>query len=638
MAEYKTPGVYIEEISQSTPTAAQVATAIPAFIGYTQKAVKNGANVTKVPVYVNSLLEYKEIFGGDFNPSKISVVIDADKNISKVEFDKQFYTFNNVRMFFSNGGGQCCIISVGNYTEKINKDKISEGIEISKRESIPTMILLPEAVLLPTKEECYALQQEALMLCNRLKDRVAILDIYDGYKPLDDNDDVVTNFRTGIGINGLAFGAAYYPWVQSLFVANFSYKNVKFKDDKGKEVKLTDLITNPHIVQNLETASTDLDTLTAFVQSPLADGQTLNDKFAKVDKKVEGKKGELIYHLDLIKKAALKLLEIRDTKILNPLIKNEIAQKTGKSSIFASIIKSAAAIDLAIAGAVIDAKKDFLDIDLSRVTATAELAELKEEPQLVAAAQPLIKNMVDNLAKFFSSVKKDAIDLEEQFDKSVYENIGIYKAAVNNIYTESAKLPPGGAIAGIFAQVDSNRGVWKAPANVSVSNIVKPWVEIDNDQQENLNVDIIAGKSINAIRTFPGQGALVWGARTLAGNDSEWRYISVRRFFNMAEKTLKLGSSWAVFEPNVEMTWIRIKAMMNNFLTNLWKAGALVGATPAEAFFVNIGLGSTMTPQDILDGKMIIEVGMAVVRPAEFIIIKFSHKQAGGAAEAAPAE
>ena len=99
----------------------------------------------------------------------------------------------------------------------------------------------------------------------------------------------------------------------------------------------------------------------------------------------------------------------------------------------------------------------------------------------------------------------------------------------------------------------------------------------------------------------------------------------------MAEKTLKQSSAWAVFEPNVEMTWIRIKAMMNNYLTNLWKAGALVGGTPDEAFFVNIGVGSTMTQVDVLEGKMIIEVGMAVVRPAEFIIIKFSHKSAGAA-------
>jgi len=227
------------------------------------------------------------------------------------------------------------------------------------------------------------------------------------------------------------------------------------------------------------------------------------------------------------------------------------------------------------------------------------------------------------------------LDIEDNFDKAVYENVKLYKTAVSKIYDEASKLPTAGAIAGIYAQVDGSRGVWKAPANVSVTNIVKPWVKIDNDQQENLNVDPVGGKSINAIRTFPGQGNLVWGARTLAGNDNEWRYISVRRFFNMAEKTLKQSSSWAVFEPNNELTWVKIKAMMNNFLTNLWKAGALQGATPADAFFVNIGLGSTMTQVDILEGKMIIEVGMAVVRPAEFIIIKFSHKvnEAGGGEE-----
>jgi phage tail sheath protein FI len=151
-------------------------------------------------------------------------------------------------------------------------------------------------------------------------------------------------------------------------------------------------------------------------------------------------------------------------------------------------------------------------------------------------------------------------------------------------------------------------------------------VKLDNQQQEDLNVDVNAGKSINAIRPFTGKGTLVWGARTLAGNDNEWRYISVRRFFNMVEQSVKLSTGWAVFEPNDVNTWIRVKAMIENYLTNLWKAGALAGPTPDAAFFVNIGLGTTMSAVDILEGRMNIEIGMAAVRPAEFIILKFSHK------------
>lgn len=187
-------------------------------------------------------------------------------------------------------------------------------------------------------------------------------------------------------------------------------------------------------------------------------------------------------------------------------------------------------------------------------------------------------------------------------------------------------LPPSAAIAGIYASVDRTRGVWKAPANVSVSAVLGPLVAITSEEQGNLNVDASTGKSINVIRSFTGKGTLVWGARTLAGNDNEWRYVPVRRLFITAEESIKKASEFVVFEPNDANTWIKVKVMIENYLTGLWKDGALAGATAQEAFFVNVGLGSTMTAQDILEGKLIIEIGMAAVRPAEFIILRFQHK------------
>jgi phage tail sheath protein FI len=186
-------------------------------------------------------------------------------------------------------------------------------------------------------------------------------------------------------------------------------------------------------------------------------------------------------------------------------------------------------------------------------------------------------------------------------------------------------LPPSGAVAGIYAAVDRNRGVWKAPANVSLADVSGVAVKINDQMQEDLNVTS-TGKSVNAIRVFAGKGCLVWGARTLAGNDNEWRYVPVRRFFNMAEESIKKASEPFVFEPNDRGTWVRVRAMIENFLTVQWRQGALAGSVPAQAFFVKVGLGETMTSQDILEGRMIIEVGMAVVRPAEFIILRFAHK------------
>ena len=205
---------------------------------------------------------------------------------------------------------------------------------------------------------------------------------------------------------------------------------------------------------------------------------------------------------------------------------------------------------------------------------------------------------------------------------------GTCSVLYNKVKDELAKqyvvLPPSPAVAGLYTRVDSTKGVWKAPANESVLSVIGPNLPISNREQENLNVDSNSGKSINVIRSFPGYGTLVWGARTLNGNDNEWRYISVRRFFNMVEESVKKSSQWAVFEPNTMSTWVKIQAMIENYLFLKWRDGALAGTKPEQAFFVKVGLGTTMTSLDILEGRMNVEIGMAVARPAEFIVLKFT--------------
>ena len=183
-------------------------------------------------------------------------------------------------------------------------------------------------------------------------------------------------------------------------------------------------------------------------------------------------------------------------------------------------------------------------------------------------------------------------------------------------------------MAGSYASVDNERAGWKAGANISVNGVIKPTIQFSNTEQDQMNIDVQAGKSINALRAFVGKGTLVWGTRTLAGNDNEWRYINVRRFFNFVEESSKKASERFVFEPNDANTWVRVQAMIENFLTVLWRQGALQGVKPEHAFYVAVGLGKTMTALDILEGRMIVEIGMAAVRPAEFIIPRFSHKMA----------
>ncbi|WP_062054096.1 phage tail sheath family protein [Aquimarina longa] len=221
-------------------------------------------------------------------------------------------------------------------------------------------------------------------------------------------------------------------------------------------------------------------------------------------------------------------------------------------------------------------------------------------------------------------------------DDSTYAgtSISALKDTGSENYLEASKLmkswpvilPSSVFMAGICANVDQNKGVWNAPANISLIGAIKPVAGITSGQQEKLNVDADGGKSINAIRSFSGKGTMVWGARTLAGNNNEWRYISVRRFFITVEESIGKACDQFVFAPNDANTWVTLSSMISSYLQGLWRSGALMGAVPEEAFFVNIGLGKTMSKQDILEGIMRVEVGLATVRPAEFIILSFTHK------------
>ncbi len=189
-----------------------------------------------------------------------------------------------------------------------------------------------------------------------------------------------------------------------------------------------------------------------------------------------------------------------------------------------------------------------------------------------------------------------------------------------------AVLPPSPAVAGVFCSVDRTQGVWKAPANVGLTSVARPVVAINDAQQADMNVDPVGGKSINAIRQFPGRGILVWGARTLAGNDNEWRYVPVRRLADTITASCKQGTAWVVFEPNDVPLWSRLRQGIEEFLQGLWRQGALQGAKAEAAYFVKVGLNETMAEVDILEGRLIVEIGFAPVKPAEFIILRFSHQ------------
>lgn len=249
-----------------------------------------------------------------------------------------------------------------------------------------------------------------------------------------------------------------------------------------------------------------------------------------------------------------------------------------------------------------------------------KLPDGTDEPRLEE-----IRKLVDRLGKDDDGADTtDAAVISRQHN-AMLQISAQYKAIMMRLQETANILPPCGAMAGVYKAVDSSFGTYQAPANISLGSVIKPLVKIDHQDQEGLNVPI-DGKAINAIRSFPGKGVLVWGARTMDGNSQDWRYISVRRTVSMIELSIKYAAEGFVFEPNNSDTWLNLKAMITNFLTNIWASGALAGATPESAFSVDIGLGSTMTAVDILDGYMRISVKIAVTRPAEFIVITFEQQ------------
>ena len=185
-------------------------------------------------------------------------------------------------------------------------------------------------------------------------------------------------------------------------------------------------------------------------------------------------------------------------------------------------------------------------------------------------------------------------------------------------------VPPSGHMAGIWARSDETRGVHKAPANEAIRGALALELQITKGEHDQLNPT-----GINCIRAFPGRGIRVWGARTLS-SDPAWRYLNVRRLFNYVEESILEGTQWVVFEPNDLNLWQRVKRTLNAFLVRTWRDGALFGATPGEAFYVKCD--SETNPQEVIDaGQLVVEIGIAPVKPAEFVIFRISQFSGGAA-------
>jgi phage tail sheath protein FI len=192
------------------------------------------------------------------------------------------------------------------------------------------------------------------------------------------------------------------------------------------------------------------------------------------------------------------------------------------------------------------------------------------------------------------------------------------------ITSQGKLVPPGGHIAGIWARNDDTRGVHKAPANEVIRGALSLELQITKGEHDQLNPT-----GVNCIRAFPGRGIRVWGARTLS-SDPAWRYLNVRRLFNYVEESILEGTQWVVFEPNDLNLWQRVKRTLNAFLVRVWRDGALFGATPGEAFYVKCD-AETNPPEVVDAGQLVVEIGIAPVKPAEFVVFRIAQFSGGAA-------
>lgn len=594
MATYKTPGVYIEEISVIPASVAGVGTAIPAFIGYVEKAENNGIGIPfNTPTRITSILEYETIFGkGESQTFTIGindVTIPAPtlRNLIITKgTESVFKMYYNIQMYFLNGGGPCYIVPVGLYSSTLAKAPMIDGLTAIAKVDEPTLLLFPDAVSLSAAAERKDLYDQALAQCQKLKDRFTIMDVvHNGSNTVfQDADD----FRsTGVGPDNLKYGAAYYPFLNTTLGLTLDENLLWIDTQKVDGSAVANSVTSITLLNNMEKAILKIQQ--GFSNAKI---QVANLSNASI----------LTFN-----SAILSAVNTFNGSI------------TGSPAAFVTAIQtSTAAVAAYVAGAFDTANIDY-EASKSQIDADALIASYNKLLSDILAVRTTAYATLNTNVSLSSLVVGSMANLKNS-------NPTTYNSIMAQLTPYTVKLNPSGAMAGIYARVDSERGVWKAPANVGVRSITGPSINVTNSEQDGLNVDATSGKSINVIRSFTGRGTLVWGARTLAGNDNEWRYINVRRLFTYVEESVQEATAFVVFEPNTANTWQRVIGMIEAFLTGLWRDGALAGATTKEAFSVRCGIGVTMTAQDILEGRMIVEVAMAAVRPAEFIILKFEHK------------
>lgn len=672
----RSPGYHrIERESPHERRIESVPTAIPAFVGYTRRTEDGGgSSYINVPTLINSLSGFEERFGGapDFRFSLESCKSDeADYELSgqffkwvpshktrKKEYSN-FYLYQSLQFYFANGGGQCYIVPVGSYEsftleegvlslvpQKVlttpSADDLIGGISAlgADLSPSPTLILLPDAQLLD-QEDCFRVQQEALLHCEVMADRIALFDIW-GADREENGMESVEAFREGIGSGSLEFGVAYFPWVKTLLVKP---ESVSWYNMFNAASLLPELFPGQRALGELKQLAADLDAIKLYLRVPPPQssdkgwinwGEMFHDNAARSEDPRSGpawKVGVLLKMWDMLLDLAIeKKFPTGRVRINNDEI----------TAYVFTLINPAGPLAYYL-GQIFLYDQEFPEGAVGKMTAQV-LAKYEIQPP---ASEGKVYPVVDTedartrmeeflgmiFQIFFQAVESIVDNTQTLLAKKNEAFAGshpYYRNLMQSLSEAANILPVTAGLAGILVENDALKGVWNAPTNVNMKKVAATCVPITNKEQEKLNRDPVGGKSVNAIRSFFGRGAAtVYGARSLAGNHPDFRYLPDKRTLIYIERSIAQTLPTLAKLPSNEDTWGEIKRICKRFLKRIWRARGLQGDTKEEAYDIQVGLGETMTQADIDAGKLKLKIFVAPAVPTEFVVMEFEQEMEG---------
>ena len=572
MAEYLSPGVYVEEFESGGTPMEGVSTSTAGFVGLAERGPVEG-----LPQLVTNFADFKRTYGG---------------YLSESEFGEYRFLAYAVEHFFINGGSRCFVARVAP-----GDSKCSVGC-------VPTQ---EQAVLkFSAKNPGIWGDSVRVVLSPASKAKTQILEIQDtptGKKYL---------VKNGAGFNA-GDVVAYTDKKDVIYnrVLKSQDNLLEFADEFDESVvdkNLLPIRTISTCEFSAEVKYDDQVELYENVSFNLEAANFIAKRMAKSDL-VEVECGELPQ--GSTPPFAALCTDDEQAQVAVGLVGGSNGSVASLSATDFIGVDNGAGKRTGI--------QAFVDNDVVSLMAVPGVVDPNVQLMLVAHCENLGSRFaVLDMPREARKVQ-DIINHRDIFDSHYAAMYHPWLQIFDPLDKKNIAIPPSGSILGIYARSDNTRGVHKAPANEVVRACVGLDCQFNKGEQ-----DILNPKGVNLIRAFPGQGIRVWGARTASSN-ANWKYVNVRRLFIFIEESIKANTNWAVFEPNDEQLWVRVKRTIDVFLTGLWRSGYLAGSATTDAFFVDIGR-STMSQDDIDNGRLVCVIGVAPVKPAEFVIFRITQK------------